>query len=279
MNEGFGNILEVDDNLRKLQDVELEMLIELDRICRKNGILYQLFGGTLLGAVRHKGFIPWDDDIDVCMLREDYNRFLEICKKDISEKYFLQTFETDSQFFHSFARIRKNNTLALQKQYSGMNMHHGIFIDIFPLDNIEEGILGKFQYYTIRFIREMKKIKLRKKSSNSKVKGFVKRIIINITKPIPIKLYNALETKLATIYEKIETKKSSLLVEAIKINYKRCTINSSNFKDIIEIEFEGHKFWAPKNYDVILTNMYGDYMSLPPVEERKGHHKITELRF
>lgn len=159
------------DNLRKLQETELEILLETDRICRKYEILYQLSGGTLLGAVRHKGFIPWDDDVDICMLREDYNRFLSICEKELGEKYFLQTYETDSEFFHSFARIRKNNTLALQRQYKGMDMHHGIFIDVFPLDNIIEGrFLGNLQYYMLCYVRKMKNIKLWK-NVNPKTQG------------------------------------------------------------------------------------------------------------
>ena len=85
-------------NLKELQNIQMEILVEFDRICKKNNIKYQLFAGTLLGAIRHKGFIPWDDDIDVCMLRKDYIKFLNACESDLRENYFLQTFETDEQY-------------------------------------------------------------------------------------------------------------------------------------------------------------------------------------
>src|SRR5690554_600747 len=98
--------LEDIDNLKKLQKTELEILLAFDTLCRQNGIPYQLFGGTLLGAIRHKGFIPWDDDIDVCMDRKSYNIFLDTCLTKLDRnQYFLQTYNTDRNFFHSFARI------------------------------------------------------------------------------------------------------------------------------------------------------------------------------
>ncbi len=142
------------DVLRKIQLVQLEILLEFDRICKENNLPYQLFFGTLLGAIRHKGFIPRDDDVDVCMLRGDYNRFLQLCEDQLNKDYFLQTYKTDKEYIHSFARIRKNNTLALQRIYSKIAMHHGIFIDNFPLDNIlPNTLLGKFQY-TILYLLE-----------------------------------------------------------------------------------------------------------------------------
>ena len=278
----YGNrgMLVTDDNIKRLQATQLEILIEFDRICRKNGLTYHLFCGTLLGAVRHKGFIPWDDDIDVCMRRKDYNKFLELCKKELGPKYFLQTYETDKNFFHSFARIRKNNTFLLQKEYSGIKMHHGIFIDVFPLDNIiEDKMIGRLQYYLCRITRILKNIKLWYRSSKSIVRRIIKEIIIAINKPIPISFYNALETKFATIFQNRETEFSSLLVEDIKLCYEICKVRNSEFLKTCELEFEGHFFLAPANYHEILQNIYGDYMTPPPVSERKWHHNIIDLKF
>src|SRR5699024_6110897 len=121
---------------RKAQMIQLEILKEFDRFCKEHNIKYQLYAGTLLGAIRHKGFIPWDDDIDIAMTRDQYERFLE--KYINNERYFLQNFQTDYNYFRQFSRLRKNNTVFRQEQYSNLDIHHGIFIDIFPLDNVEE---------------------------------------------------------------------------------------------------------------------------------------------
>ncbi len=108
--------------LRMIQLVQLEMLIELDKICKNNKIKYQLYSGTLLGAVRHKKFIPWDDDVDVCLLRKDYDKLIKILGHELKSKYFFQTHITDKNYIHAFARIRKNNTLMLQNYYKEIDM-------------------------------------------------------------------------------------------------------------------------------------------------------------
>ena len=136
--------------LRDVQKVQLEILLEFDRICRKHGLKYLLFAGTLLGAVRHKGFIPWDDDIDVCMLRGDYERFLTVCKDELSAELFLQTTDTDREYPLQFAKLRKNNTRFVEKSMSDLKIHHGVFIDIFPLDNVmPHSFIGRFQQISL----------------------------------------------------------------------------------------------------------------------------------
>lgn len=120
-----------------LQKVEFDILVEFDRICRKFNLKYFLFSGTLLGAVRHGGFIPWDDDIDVAMPINDYYKFVKICKTELGEDYFLQTYNTDYVNFW-YAKIRKNNTTMLESGFENVNMHHGVWIDIFPYFCIEK---------------------------------------------------------------------------------------------------------------------------------------------
>ena len=122
--------------LRKVQMVEVEILDEIDRICKKNNIKYFLVGGTLLGAVRHGGFIPWDDDIDLGMLREDYEKFIDICinSDELDKKYFMHSDETDSDYWLPFIKIRKNNTTFDEKVIKNCDTHKGIYVDIFPMD-------------------------------------------------------------------------------------------------------------------------------------------------
>lgn len=266
--------------LRKVQLVQLEILIEFDRICKTNNLPYQLFSGSLLGAVRHKGFIPWDDDVDVCMLRKDYNSLLKICKKELDESYFLQTHETDKEYIHSFARIRKNNTFVLQHYYSNVDMHHGIFIDVFPLDKVlPNTILGKLQYYSIYILRGLKYLKIKALHSNNIYKRYIQGILYYLLKPFKMNTLNKLETKIASMFENKETKLSSCLSEGEKDVYYSYMIENDEFYDIVQMEFEGHLFSGPSNYHKILTRNFKDYMSLPPIDKQKPHHGIIEVSF
>src|SRR5699024_5455265 len=195
--------------LRKLQLTQLEILIEFDRICRENDLKYQIHYGTLLGAVRHKGFIPWDDDIDVGMLREDYNIFLKLANEKINNKYFIQNHKTDPEYIHSFTRITKNNTVSMQNTYSEIDMHQGIFIDVFPLDKIQnDTLIGALQKKIIIFLREIKRYKIRKvaNSSRSRVLKLIKQTIHLLIKPINIQTFNNWETKIAICFKNKETK-------------------------------------------------------------------------
>ncbi len=120
--------------MNDIQKEELRILIEFDRICRKHNIKYSLSYGTLIGAIRHQGFIPWDDDIDVGMLREDYEVFLEKGQKLLQSDLFLQTCYTDPKYPQVYAKIRKNNTSFVETTVKNIQMHHGIYIDVFPFD-------------------------------------------------------------------------------------------------------------------------------------------------
>lgn len=126
--------MEIDPRLRRLQLAELEILDEFVHVCEKYGLRYYLVGGTLLGAVRHQGFIPWDDDIDVAMPREDYDRFADVAASELGPQYFYQSPETDPYYFLTYAKMRKNGTEIYEERFKNARFHKGIFIDIFPLD-------------------------------------------------------------------------------------------------------------------------------------------------
>lgn len=126
-----------ENHIKDLQRIELEMLLEVDRICKKYNIRYFLVAGTLLGAIRHKGFIPWDDDIDICMPVEEYRKFCKVAKTDLKKEYFLQNSDTDFSN-RWFSKVRKNNTTCIEKGYEKSKIHQGIWIDIFPLIGVKK---------------------------------------------------------------------------------------------------------------------------------------------
>ena len=132
---------------KTLQDIELDILKQFINICNKENLQYYVVGGTLLGAVRHKGFIPWDDDIDVSMPRQDYEKFLTVAKKYLSEPYFLQTRITDKNTLFNYAKIRNSNTTFIEQSIKKLDMNHGVFIDIFPLDYYPASKVKSFFLY------------------------------------------------------------------------------------------------------------------------------------
>lgn len=261
--------------LKKTQLIMLEELIELDRICKKYEIKYWIDSGTFLGAIRHKGFIPWDDDIDVCMLREDYKKFLLIAKEELVKKYFLQTEETDINY-HNYkkiikyypnliTKIRDRNSIFIEKEhekyYDKIKFHQGVYLDIFLMDRFDFKFnLGKIYKFlmkiaNLRYPNIEEKYKIIKKIIVSlRINYFLNRIlnsIININEKGNIIRYDYLENKL----------------------YKYTDIFP-----LSEIEFEGHKFPCPNDADAYLKELYGDtYMELPPEKDRVWHAKEIRL--
>lgn len=140
-----------DEEMLRLKACEVSMLKEFIEICEKLGLRYYALYGTLLGAVRHQGFIPWDDDIDVGMMREDYEVFVREGQKYLSEHLFLQTYESDPEYISGYAKIRDNNTTFIETSVKSRKMNHGIFIDIFPLDSFSDKNLYWFRVCVAEF--------------------------------------------------------------------------------------------------------------------------------
>ena len=266
-------------SIRDVQAVELEMLSVFDSICRKHSIPYQLFGGTLLGAVRHRGFIPWDDDIDVAMKRKDYEFFLTVCEKELGDAYFLQTCFSDPKSVIQFAKIRKNNTKYENSVDNLAASHTGIWIDIFPLDNVKrESISTKWQRFQIQFLYAMSTASVpnRIRVSPKRWKRIVRKVL---SKGLKIISKSQVDKKLLKVFKRYEKKETGLIshltMGGTKSVYERYMQQSEEFDDLLELEFCGHQFWAPRNYDEILKNIYGDYMTLPPEEERRPMHGVA----
>lgn len=269
--------------IRELQLVQIELLLEIDRICTENHIEYHLFAGTLLGAIRHKGFIPWDDDIDICMLRKEYERLLEVIQNNPNSKYFLQNYQTDNHSDFHFSKFRKNGTLLRTKSYEETRMHEGISIDIFPMDNVKpKALFGKIHQFQCRvlfqFVFSMNKNRV--KQARNSIKRIARYGLYYFGKLVTREFIHTLLSKSITMFSNHQTDYVGCLTNgASNHEFQHFTIKSSVFKETVLHEFEGYMFPIPKEYDYVLTKNYGDYMTLPPLNERKPHHGVTEVSF
>lgn len=266
------------DILRKVQLVQLEMLYEIDRVCRENGISYFLHCGTFLGAVRHKGFIPWDDDLDVGMLREDYDRFRAIAPEKLKADYCFQDWHTDPVYALPFGKLRKKNTYYLEAKSAPL-AENGFYVDIFPIDYApagekeREALKGKLLH--------LFRVKLMK----SGFTPWMEEDRINWKKRIGYLPYR-LASKLVS--QQWLIRHYDALVAAVPENecmYEQSALPKPNYfqrkwlRDLVDYPFENGTFPGPRDYDACLTSLYGDYMTPPPEAERENRHQIIRLDF
>ena len=258
------------EQLEKLKKLEVEMLRGFVETCEKLNLRYYVLYGTLLGAVRHKGFIPWDDDIDIGMPREDYEIFLAKAQDLLPKKYFLQDYKTDPAWTRCFAKIRDSETTFIESSVKDLKMNHGVYIDIFPLDFAPETKnRQKIFYYKNRIYNS-----LTSKNYCYKRKGW-KQIqwVIFCIATCWYSSNRALKNR-----EKFlrKLKQSSFYISPGGVWRMREIAPVEWYGAGCEVEFEGLKVKAPKEYDKWLTHVYGDYMKLPPKEKRVTHH-YTEV--
>lgn len=259
------------NNLREHQLMMLEMLSEVDRICKKYKIAYMLFAGTMLGAVRHKGFIPWDDDLDIVMLRDEYERFLELAEKELDPNtYYLQR-EFSSHWPMFFSKLRRNGTACIERYIPKDNKTHlGIYIDIFPCDNLYENqVMRRLQFGASKIIIA-KALGKRGYITNNLVKKF----FIIFSRLIPAHfLINFVQYK---------NGKGSNMVHTFfgaSSKYSKNIYPRKWFLHTCPVLFERKLFPISLKYDEMLTQLYDDYM-VPIPENKRGkkiHGEIVDL--
>lgn len=262
-----------DGRLSSIQEILLAYLLEVDRICKKHKIKYFLGGGTLLGAIRHHGFIPWDDDADIMMLREDYDKFCEVAADEMPPSMTFQTNKNDKNCFYEFAKFRLNDTTfatGFAKEHK--DMHNGLAFDIFCHDKTANSKLGqKIHLGMTLFTRALvfNKWNNRKAENGSKIQSFV----TNLCKAVfPIRFSLWLENKTLSFFKR--KKNAKYLYDGMGRNVYNGSFPIEYLDEVIYVDFEGYKLPVPKEYDKYLTFLYGDYMELAPLSTRLGCHEI-----
>lgn len=268
--------------LRKAQLAQLEMLKKVKEICDANGIQYFLDGGTLLGAVRHQGFIPWDDDLDIGMLREDYEKFISIVQEALGDQYFLQTWDTDDHYCNPFAKIRKVGTIYREEASRGVLTHNELFIDIFPFDYFpEDRIKLKIMRIKIKICWKAISIKtklypwLYRTSFIKKCLTMVKNIPAILLCALPREKIKAKYFETMTAYNAQVTK---YVDEEAGVQAGKHKLPIGCFDKTVDLLFENEYFKCPQGYDEILKLYYGDYMTPPPEDKRENKHGIIEVK-
>jgi len=263
-------MVDIQKQINQIWAVEQEILDIIHEVCTVHNLRYSLAFGTLLGAVRHGGFIPWDDDIDIIMPREDYERLISIWNDVAPHGYLLQNKRTNTDFTQNFTKIRKDNTTFIQDEIEKQKKYHtGLFVDIFPADRVApKGFQRKIQYLASAF----NLLYARGYTSGTKgIIGFVEKISLSLPVHLQIKLYHSTEHYIA----KWNNSHNSEWYSPNTIKVCKRYFSPELFDEISTIAFNGKQYCCVKDYDNLLTKIYGDYMKLPPVEDRVWkHHPI-----
>ncbi|EDS75178.1 LicD family protein [Thomasclavelia spiroformis DSM 1552] len=263
------------EELKQIQRVEYELLVEVKKVCEAHNIEYFLIGGTTLGAIRHKGFIPWDDDIDIGMTRANYEKFLKLAPLFLKDKYQLQTPNNDKNIPYFYSKIRINDTIFMEYCNRKINMHHGIYIDVFPFDIVPDDdveykkMFDEFQHLIRLYsLRQIPDLASKPSSLLGIIKYFIRKILHFILKIIPADFFKRKLYKVATQYN--DSNNSSYCCLNFPI-FKTEYIKKEDLYPLRNHKFVMDFFPIPNNYNQYLKTHYGDYMKLPEEDKQIGH--------
>ena len=269
-------MIATDPRLRELQLCEMDIFREFVRICDKHGLRYCLIAGTLLGAVRHGGFIPWDDDIDVVMMREDYDKFAQLCKTELDAQFFYQDSHTDPHYFLTYAKLRKNGTSVYEERFKDSKFHNGAFMDIFPLDPCPKpGPVCHLLFNVLAVMNYRGQIdsgeayvpyeELIGKIGYTVLRMFSPRALVRVRRAL-LRLSRALSSgRYVASYSGA-------------YGYYKDVYPAECYAEGTTVGFEGEECAAPSDPMAYLAGIFGeDFMTIPPVEKRYTHIDVDKI--
>ena len=257
--------------LHRLHEIQLEMLKDLDAFCEQHQIRYCLSSGTLLGAVRDKGFLPWDDDVDVSMPRADFEKFLSL-RDQLPKKYVCQATRFDVQFPLTVAKLQKNGTILREPSMGHLDIHHGVWIDIFPLDRVQN--IDKLDKRAHR--QRLLKSAIAYRLKNWCPESFRGRLICKFLSVFGVRRLDQWRTRVMTAEE--DSDATMLTSFASGLGHRNLLFDESVYFPLQKIPFEDTTLYAPADPDRWLSSAFGDYMTPPPKEKQVNKHPIIEIK-
>ena len=260
-------------SIEEAKKIELDILYFIDSFCKEHGINYCINYGTLIGAIRHKGFIPWDDDIDLSMTRENYEKFIQLFSEKQS-RYKLLSLETDDQYFNNFIKIVDPTTKIIDTRNT-KTYDSGVFIDIFPMDTFNDtkvvDICYKLESFKLLSFSKHKNIVY----GDSKLKDLIRTLFWLLLRPVSPRFFaNQIEKQI----QKYRVKDGKYIAFIPSKFKEKEVFTKETFEDLIEVPFEHQTLSAPKQYDALLKQYYGDYMTLPPKEKQFYSHEFEAYK-
>lgn len=263
----------------QVQKMLLDTMELVHQICSKHNLKYYLIGGALIGAIRHKGFIPWDDDIDIAMMRSDYDQFLELCQEELGESYFLQTYGTDRDYYLPIARLCMPGTYIYEYYSEHLKFNKGLYFDIFPLDNVpDDEILRAKQEKQINIIDTLLFYKkcLVYDQGPFKTKLIAKKLISLILLPVPYRILMKLRFKIMQEYSNQTTR--DVCATGSKYGYKKNCLPREVYGEPVLLDFAGKHYYGPNDWEAYLKNIYGrNYMEVPPEKDRDPMQQVYKI--
>lgn len=268
----------VDERIRKVQLRQLEIMKSVHRLCTENNIRYTLLGGSLLGAVRHHGFIPWDDDLDIGLTRPEYDKLTRLLKEKPMEGCFFQSYETEPHFNQPFSKLRLNGTLYSETITRDIDIHQGIFIDIFPLDEIPSP--GDWKTEMRRMLAKSITFAIwRKEGCTVKRTGWkqMERVLSAFIGLLP-------KSRLVSIQNRLVIRSHPqwhYWASMFSSNYSTSQVyfTDEEMENLILVDFEDTQLYVPAAYDRVLSTMFRNYMQLPPENKQNSGHDVVEIRY
>lgn len=254
---------------KESKDVLINLLIYFNKLCRDNDIKYTLLGGSMIGAIRHKGMIPWDDDIDVALTKEEYNKLLNVITISNNGIYKFEDYKKNNTLYYPFLKLIDTRTI-VDDNFKKIE-DYGAYLDIFCLNNIsDKKIFAKFHYYKFLFYKII-------------ISGYATINYSKKTKHFVLKKIGKMITKIIGInyilkcYNKHEKKYNKRLTKHVVLNwpgycFEKDVLDANDFKEYIDCEFDGVNAMIIKNYDKVLRHTFGNYMEFPPKDQRVNHN-------